>query len=161
MVGILMAALNNTWVEWLLPSPLVALELVALFHPHRRGWPRRFAMGTLGLFTTALVALFTIDTLRKWTDWYDYPADQGALLYFAILVALAALPGAIAASCTNLRRGIALAGSFSATLCLILLALMLANPGRGQPWGVVVLLLLGPTVGAVVGSLGARLRAGD
>ncbi len=154
-VGIVVAIGAGNRSEWLLPLPIVALELVALFWPRVRGWGRRLALGVAGLVVTAITALLTIRALSQWTDWYDYPADQGALLFFAILLAIAAIPGAIAASCASLRRGLALAGSFTGTLCLVLVVMAIIGPGGASPWGLVVLLLLGPLPGATVGGLGS------
>ncbi len=138
----------------LVTTPLVFLALVALFGAGVPGWQARLARGVLGAALAAAAGVAFVLHFKDRSDWFDWHDEQGGLLWFLILVGLAAVPGGLAALTASPARGLALAVGFACGLHVLPLAL-----GRGpiNP-GILLLLALGTTIGTLVSAPRHRRR---
>ncbi|MCB9756617.1 MAG: hypothetical protein H6713_42410 [Myxococcales bacterium] len=126
----------------LMSVPILCLAGVATLHPQPRRWPAHVAAGALGAALACVVALALLYASSR--------CCGGLPSSWPWLVPAAAIPGGLAAACLSLRRGLALAGGFSGTLCVFLGLGVTPAPLSG---GVITLLIAGTLAGLTTSAL--------
>lgn len=133
-----------------LGAPIVALIVIGLSVGSAHGVGRAVGAGILGTVAALVSGYWTVSVLSGTTDWFDFPADSGGELWALILALFVAIPGFVAASCCEARRGIALAGGFCSVVATAIAIPYLVAPQGTAPWGFLVLIGVGTLAGTGV-----------
>ncbi len=139
-----------------LGAPIVALVVIGLSDGSAHGFARATGSGVLGTVAALAAGYWTVSVLSRTTDWFDFPADSGGELWALILALFVAVPGFVAGSCCDARRGLALAGGFCGTVATAAAIPYLMAPQGTAPWGVLVLMAVGTLAGTGSAALCGR-----